>query len=77
MNNERICEHCGINQAIQPSKESGCNHVHYPEACEVCNAREELKRPYMTIKKTEYKSLKDEIKTLKEELQAKQNGEMK
>lgn len=33
---KRICLHCEVDCTIQPPKESGCNHVHYPEACEVC-----------------------------------------
>lgn len=32
-----ICKHCKVKTHIQPSFDSGCNHVHYPEACEVCN----------------------------------------
>lgn len=33
---ERFCNHCGISVDIQPSRESGCNHVHYPESCDIC-----------------------------------------
>ena len=51
------CEHCGWDTAYQPPRESGCNHVHYPEACETCNDREELTRPNITISKKEYKEL--------------------
>jgi hypothetical protein len=34
-----VCDHCGVNIFIQPPKESGCNHVHYPEACDVCTKK--------------------------------------
>lgn len=32
----QVCFHCGVDPRIQPPKESGCNHVHYPEDCDVC-----------------------------------------
>ena len=51
------CKHCGVSIWIQPPKESGCNHVHYPEACEVCNDVAEKKRPNITIPKREYEQL--------------------
>ena len=35
------CEHCGWNTSIQPPKSTGCNHVHYPEACDVCNKKKQ------------------------------------
>lgn len=31
-----ICNHCNVSIHIQPPRESGCNHAHYPEACERC-----------------------------------------
>ena len=34
---ERICLHCGVDTAYQPKRETGCNHVHYPEACTICS----------------------------------------
>lgn len=51
------CQHCGYDTCIQPPKETGCNHVYYPEACEVCDDREELKRENITISKKEYEEL--------------------
>ena len=33
------CDHCGWDISIQPPKESGCNHVHYPEACIICTIK--------------------------------------
>lgn len=36
---KRFCLHCGVDCAYQPPKESGCNHVHYPEACSVCSKK--------------------------------------
>lgn len=36
LDKENNCLHCGVKSDIQPPRESGCNHVHYPEACEVC-----------------------------------------
>ena len=33
------CDHCGWDISIQPPKESGCNHVHYPEACRICTIK--------------------------------------
>lgn len=39
------CLHCGVDPSYQPSKEimekTGCQHVHYPEACTVCNRKSE------------------------------------
>lgn len=32
-----VCLHCGVDVRIQPPKESGCNHAHYPEACRECS----------------------------------------
>ena len=34
-----ICLHCGIDCQYQPTKESGCNHAHYPEACKICSEK--------------------------------------
>lgn len=34
-----ICLHCGTHTGYQPERESGCNHAHYPEACEVCSKK--------------------------------------
>ncbi len=36
---KRICLHCNTDVEYQPKMESGCNHAHYPEACEVCSAK--------------------------------------
>lgn len=36
---KRICLHCGVDCNYQPQKESGCNHVHYPEACQECSKK--------------------------------------
>jgi len=33
----KICLHCGIDISIQPPFESGCNHTHYGEDCNVCS----------------------------------------
>ena len=33
------CEHCGVDTFTQPPRESGCNHAHYPEACDICTKR--------------------------------------
>jgi hypothetical protein len=38
---KKICLHCGVDTTIQPPKDSGCNHVHYPEECEMCNKKNE------------------------------------
>ena len=36
-----LCPHCGFPKSIQVDTEkTGCNHVYYPEHCEVCNNRE-------------------------------------
>lgn len=39
-NKNRKCLHCGVDTAYQPSRISGCNHVHYPEACDICSDKE-------------------------------------
>lgn len=36
---KRICLHCDYDCSYQPSKLTGCNHVHYPEACSVCSKK--------------------------------------
>lgn len=36
---ERFCLHCSISTQIQPPKETGCNHIHYPEYCTVCEKK--------------------------------------
>lgn len=36
----RICLHCNVDTAYQPSRESGCNHAHYPEACKICTNKQ-------------------------------------
>lgn len=36
---KRICLHCGIDIQYQPPKSSGCNHAHYPEACDICSKK--------------------------------------
>jgi len=33
---KRICNHCGTDCDIQPKRETGCRHDHFPEACDVC-----------------------------------------
>jgi hypothetical protein len=33
------CKHCGYDIGIQPRKETGCDHVHYPENCDICSAK--------------------------------------
>ena len=33
-----ICTHCDTDIRYQPKKETGCNHVHWPEACKQCSA---------------------------------------
>lgn len=33
---KKICLHCGVDIDIQPPLDSGCNHVYYPENCDVC-----------------------------------------
>lgn len=34
---QRTCLHCGVGTDYQPPLDSGCNHVHYPEACKHCS----------------------------------------
>ena len=31
-----VCPHCGYDINYQPPKKAKCNHVHYPENCEIC-----------------------------------------
>lgn len=31
-----MCPHCKTDIHYQPPKELNCNHIHYPESCEVC-----------------------------------------
>ena len=54
---DQSCEHCGYPTFIQPPKKARCNHVHYPEACDVCNDKAEMQRPNITISKDEYEQL--------------------
>lgn len=32
-----VCNHCGVSIYYQPPKETECNHVYYPEACQHCS----------------------------------------
>lgn len=32
-----VCNHCGYDIRIQPPKNTGCNHVYYPEHCITCS----------------------------------------
>jgi len=36
-----ICLHCGWDIQIQTPRDTGCNHAHHPEACDVCQAKAE------------------------------------
>lgn len=31
-----LCFHCGVSIKVQPPRETGCNHVHFPEDCQKC-----------------------------------------
>ncbi len=44
-----VCLHCGVSVHYQPPKDSGCNHVHYPEACPVCS-----EKAAVIVKRVEY-----------------------
>ena len=64
---EGNCLQCGTDKDIQPSKESGCNHVHYPEFCEVCCdkvASYSDRMHYMIDALAEGKSIEEFLKTL-------------
>ena len=39
LHKDYICLHCGTDTAYQPPSDSGCNHVHYPEDCDVCSKK--------------------------------------
>lgn len=33
------CLHCGYNPSFQPPRATECNHVHYPDDCDVCRKK--------------------------------------
>lgn len=68
-NTAKICPHCGIDKEIQPSRESGCNHVHYPEFCEICSERENPKADRPKYSENYVKSQRLEaVREFKEEI---------
>jgi hypothetical protein len=42
MIDERICDHCGGEIRIRNPK-GFCDHLYYPDYCEICSTREEVK----------------------------------
>ncbi len=63
---EQICDHCGVDTAIQPQRESGCNHVHYPEACEICIKMIQDKCNHMfSTRCSKCNKIEDSVETLK------------
>lgn len=57
------CEHCkGLIEIRMPVPSSGCDHLYYPDACQICKTREESRNPSETV------LLKQKISILQEKL---------